>query len=46
MKKIEFRIGEIPNVEKIIEVYNSSGINRPTNDSERIEKMYSNVRKF
>jgi predicted N-acetyltransferase YhbS len=31
-----------PDTDQIIEVYNSSGINRPTTDKERIEKMYSN----
>lgn len=30
----------IPTTEKIIEVYVSSGINRPVNDPERITKMY------
>ena len=32
----------MPDTDKIIDVYNSSGINRPTADKERIEKMYSN----
>ena len=32
----------MPDTDKIIDVYNSSGINRPTTDKERIEKMYSN----
>lgn len=31
-----------PPIDQIIEVYNSSGINRPTADKERIEKMYAN----
>lgn len=31
-----------PETEKIIELYNSSGINRPTLDFERIAKMYAN----
>lgn len=42
MKNIKFKVGIIPNVEEIIEVYEHSGINRPTTDKERIEKMYSN----
>lgn len=42
MKNIIFKIGIIPNVEEIIEVYERSGINRPTTDKARIEKMYSN----
>ncbi|ADQ81516.1 GNAT family N-acetyltransferase [Riemerella anatipestifer] len=40
--EIAYKSDIIPNVEQIIEVYNSSGINRPTVDKERIEKMYSN----
>lgn len=31
----------MPDIDQIIDVYNSSGINRPTNDKERIKKMYS-----
>lgn len=31
-----------PDTDQIVEVYNSSGINRPTTDKEQIEKMYSN----
>lgn len=31
-----------PDTDQIVEVYNSSGINRPTTDKERITKMYSN----
>lgn len=42
MTKIEFEIGRIPNTKQIIEVYNGSGIRRPTDDFERIEKMYAN----
>ena len=42
MKNITFKIGVIPKTTDIIEVYNSSGIKRPTNDSERITKMYAN----
>jgi len=40
--EITFRNDITPDIDQIIEVYNSSGINRPTNDRERIEKMYSN----
>lgn len=32
----------IPETEVIIDVYDSSGINRPTFDKERIAKMYAN----
>ena len=42
MKNIEYKIGIVPNTSEIIEVYDSSGINRPTKDSERITKMYAN----
>ncbi|GMU94895.1 GNAT family N-acetyltransferase [Ignavibacterium album] len=31
----------MPDIDQIIDVYNSSIINRPTNDKERIKKMYS-----
>lgn len=31
-----------PDIDQIIEVYNSSGIKRPTVDKERIAKMYAN----
>jgi GNAT superfamily N-acetyltransferase len=42
MTEIEFEIGKVPETEQIIEVYNSSGISRPTDDFDRIEKMYAN----
>lgn len=42
MKNIEFKVGIIPKISEIIEVYDSSGIKRPTNDSLRIAKMYEN----
>ena len=31
-----------PDTDQIVEVYNSSGINRSTTDKERIGKMYAN----
>lgn len=40
--EINYRDDIIPSIEQIIEVYDSSGINRPTFDRERIKKMYSN----
>jgi len=40
--EITYRNDIMPDTDKIIDVYNSSGINRPTTDKERIEKMYSN----
>lgn len=39
--KLTYRNDITPDTEEIIEVYNSSGIRRPTNDKERIEKMYA-----
>ena len=42
MKNIEFKVGIVPKTSEIIEVYDSSGINRPTKDRERITKMYAN----
>ncbi|WP_281846505.1 GNAT family N-acetyltransferase [Olleya namhaensis] len=42
MKNIEFKIGIRPNPSEIIKLYDSSGITRPTNDSDRISKMYKN----
>lgn len=38
--EIEYKIDVIPETEQIIEIYNSSGINRPTIDRGRIAKMY------
>lgn len=40
--EITYRIDIIPGTDQIIDVYNSSGINRPTVDKERITKMYEN----
>lgn len=42
MKNIDYKVGIVPKVSEIIDVYSSSGINRPTHDSERIAKMYAN----
>lgn len=38
---INYRSDIIPETEAIIAVYDSSGINRPTYDKERIAKMYA-----
>jgi GNAT superfamily N-acetyltransferase len=38
--EIVYKLDIVPATEQIIEVYNSSGINRPTADKERIKKMY------
>ena len=40
--QIKFRSEVVPVTESIIDLYNSSGINRPTVDPERISKMYAN----
>ena len=40
--EIAYKLDTIPDTNLIIELYNSSGINRPTTDKERITKMYSN----
>ena len=40
--EIAYKLDTIPDTGIIIELYNSSGINRPTTDKERITKMYSN----
>ncbi len=42
MKDIQYGIGVTPETSDIIEVYDSSGIKRPTEDSERIATMYEN----
>ena len=42
MKNIEFKVGIVPKTSEIIEVYDSSGIKRPTSESGRITKMYKN----
>ena len=40
--EIIYRTDITPDIDQIIDVYNSSGINRPTTDKERIAKMYDN----
>jgi predicted N-acetyltransferase YhbS len=40
--KIEYKTNIIPETYQIIDLYKSSGINRPTDDKERIKKMYDN----
>ena len=40
--QIKFRSEVVPVTESIIDLYNSSGINRPTADYERISRMYAN----
>lgn len=38
---ITYQTSSTPTTEAIIEVYNSSGINRPTHDADRIARMYA-----
>lgn len=40
--EIIYRTDITPETDKIIDLYNSSGINRPTTDKERISEMYAN----
>jgi ribosomal protein S18 acetylase RimI-like enzyme len=40
--QIKFRSEVVPATESIIDLYNSSGIKRPTANHERISKMYAN----
>ena len=40
--EITYRLDFTPETELIIDLYNSSGINRPTSDSKRIAEMYAN----
>lgn len=40
--KIIYRTDITPYIDQIIDVYSSSGINRPIKDKERIAKMYTN----
>lgn len=42
MKNIKYKVGIVPKISEIIEVYDSSKIKRPTEDSGRIRKMYEN----
>jgi ribosomal protein S18 acetylase RimI-like enzyme len=41
--KLVYRTDISPNVDEVIEVYNSSGINRPTQDKARMGKMLANA---
>ncbi|CAG0964601.1 hypothetical protein FLAV_00890 [Flavobacteriales bacterium] len=40
--EITYKFDTTPETEIIIDLYNSSGINRPTDEKERIAKMYAN----
>lgn len=40
--EINFIAGFVPEIDEIISLYKSSGINRPVNDTQRMEEMYQN----
>lgn len=40
--QINYQYNVIPGIDQIIDVYISSGINRPCTEKERIQKMYEN----
>lgn len=40
--EIIYKTGIIPAAEQVIELYNKAGLPRPTDDKERIQKMYDN----
>lgn len=42
-KEITYQFDIVPDTEAIIGVYDDSGINRPTKDSPRIQKMYTHA---
>lgn len=39
---IDYKVNVIPSTDEIIELYTSAGLKRPTDDYERIAKMYKN----
>lgn len=39
---ITYKINEMPSAEDVIELYENAGLPRPTDDKERIKKMYEN----
>ncbi|MEO6908186.1 MAG: GNAT family N-acetyltransferase [Abditibacteriaceae bacterium] len=41
--EIEYRVGVIPEVEELIELFIRAGLNRPTSDVARIQRMYANA---
>lgn len=41
--EITFKLDHIPETDAIIDLYDSSGINRPTEDKERIKAMYDHA---
>ena len=41
--EIKYRTDLVPATEEVIELYNKSGLPRPTNDKTRIQKMFENA---
>lgn len=42
MAQVEYRVTDRPDTKAIVDLYKSSGINRPVEDTARIGKMYAN----
>ena len=42
MPNIKYKINAIPDTSLIIDLYQNTGLNRPTADADRIEAMYNN----
>ena len=40
--EINYKTGILPTADQIIELYENAGLQRPTNDKERIQKMFEN----
>lgn len=40
--EINYKTGILPTTEQIIDLYDNAGLPRPTNDKERIQKMFEN----
>ena len=40
--EINYKTGILPTADQIIELYDDAGLPRPTNDKERIQKMFEN----
>ena len=38
--EIQYKTDQIPSPEQVIDLYDNAGLNRPTQDRERIQKMY------
>jgi GNAT superfamily N-acetyltransferase len=40
--ELSYEIGKLPTPEQVIDLYDNSGLPRPTNDRDRIKKMFEN----